>query len=63
MRDVLNVWLSDGGSLQPGFISRQGRKGGGREERTKEEGGKDGRLKRQREGGRNIQPRYKGPEC
>lgn len=56
MRDVLNVWVSDGGSLQPGFISRQGRKGGGWEERTKEEGGKDGGLERQREGGRNIQP-------
>lgn len=46
MREVLNVWVRDGGSLQSGFISSRGRKGGW-EKRTKEEGGKDGGIKRQ----------------
>lgn len=55
MREVLNVWVCDGGSLQSGFISSRGRKGGW-EKRTKEEGGKDGGIKRQREGdARQIQ--------
>lgn len=65
MKDVLNVWVCDERSLQPGFISKQGREGGKKsweKEGEKEQGGKVGGRERETKRGQYIESWYKGAE-